>query len=69
MSAPSGPPPWYQPGMSEAEIRVWEAAERAADAAPEIQRGDDIALQIQALFRDFPERLRECRAQQQDTAA
>jgi hypothetical protein len=45
--------------------RYAAAAERAASEAPEIRPGDDIALNIQRLFADFPTRLAEHRASQQ----
>lgn len=59
-------PEWHQPGMSEAEIAVYEAADRAAERgyqeAP-VQPGDDIALKLQTLFAGFSSRLRAERAQ------
>ncbi|REF00237.1 hypothetical protein [Thermomonospora umbrina] len=48
--------------MTSAEMRIWEAAEREAARAPEIQPGSDLALDLQRLFADFPERVRERRA-------
>lgn len=43
-------PQWWAPGMPEAESRMWEAAQRAADAAPEIRPGDDVHLQLRPLL-------------------
>jgi hypothetical protein len=55
-------PVWWEPGMSEADIAVYEAADRCAERgyreAP-IRPGDDIALRLQALFADFPARVRD----------
>lgn len=36
--------------MPEAESRMWEAAQRAADAAPEIRPGDDVHMQVRQLL-------------------
>lgn len=41
---------WYSPGMSPAEIRLWEAAERAAAQAPEIRPGDDVWRALEPLL-------------------
>lgn len=57
-------PCWWKPGMPDAEIAMWEAAERCAMAAPEITPGSDVALKLKALFPDFPQWLREHRASQ-----
>lgn len=66
MTAPQNPAaasrPWHRPGMSASDIHMWQAAERAAAEAPEIQPGDDIALAIQALFQGFAGRVRTGRA-------
>ncbi|OLT21662.1 hypothetical protein BJF79_15460 [Actinomadura sp. CNU-125] len=43
-------PAWWRPGMTDAEARIWEAAERAADSAPEIRRGDDVHLKLRPLL-------------------
>lgn len=43
-------PAWWKPGMSEAEIQIWEAAQRTADAAPELRPGDDVHMQIRQLL-------------------
>lgn len=42
-------PEWWTPGMPESEARIWEAAERAADSAPEISPADDVYLRIRQL--------------------
>lgn len=49
MSRPEKPA-WWRPGMTAAEARIWEAAERAAESAPEIRRGDDVYLQLRPLL-------------------
>jgi hypothetical protein len=36
--------------MPEAEVRIWEAAERAAASAPEVGPGDDVTLRIRQLM-------------------
>lgn len=45
MTAPerqgTGRPEWRKPGMSAEDAAVWEAAERAAAAAPELRPGDE----------------------------
>lgn len=62
MSRPADKPIWWRPGMTPEETRRWEAAQRAADAAPEIPPGSDIALRLQEAFAGFPARVRERRA-------
>jgi len=42
--------PWFKPGMSDADIRVWEAAERCASEAPELDPSDDVWLALQPLI-------------------
>lgn len=50
MSTPNGDKPtWWKPGMTDAEAADWEAAQRAADSAPEIQRGDDVWMDLRPL--------------------
>jgi hypothetical protein len=46
----TGRPEWWKPGMSEAETAIWEAAQRTADAAPELAPGDDVHMQIRQLL-------------------
>lgn len=52
--------PWFRDGMSDAEVRVWEAAEKAAAEAPELNPSDPIWLALQPLvggcLADQPER-------------
>ena len=48
--APGDRPAWWRPGMDDAKVRVWEAAERAVAAAPEIGRGDDVYLELRPLL-------------------
>lgn len=64
MTAPERPA-WWRPGMSPGEEAMWEAAQRAADAAPEITPGSDVALELQQAFGDLPARVRERRAASQ----
>lgn len=47
---PADRPAWWRPGMTDAEVSVWEAAERAAGSAPEIGRGDDVYLELRPLL-------------------
>lgn len=43
-------PEWRTPGMPEAEVRIWAAAERAADSAPELSPADDVYLRLRQLM-------------------
>lgn len=43
--------------------RYAAAAQQTAAAAPEIRAGDDIAINLQTLFRDLPGRVAEHRKQ------
>lgn len=65
-------PAWWRPGMTAQEAAMWEAAQRAANEAPEIAPDSDLGRQIRALFEGFPGRVRARRAAAvtvQDTAA
>lgn len=62
-------PSWWKPGMSAEESAVWEAAQRCADAAPELKPGDDVALRLKTLYSGFPQFLRDHRAQRPDAPA
>ena len=54
MTAPNDPRPgWWTPGMPEAEVRIWEAAERAAASAPRLVPGDDVHMALRPLLRGF----------------
>ena len=48
MSAPR--PEWHEPGMSARDIAIWEAAQRAANAAPELTPADDVYLELRPLI-------------------
>jgi len=61
MTAPQKPA-WWRPGLTPEDTAIWEAAERCANAAPEIRPGDDVALRLKTLYADFPSWLRERRA-------
>lgn len=50
MSTPNGSKPdWWRDGMTPAEAAVWEAASRAADSAPAIERGDEVWMELRPL--------------------
>jgi hypothetical protein len=50
VSTPNGEKPdWSRDGMTPAEAAVWEAAQRAADSAPEIRRGDEVWMDLRPL--------------------
>lgn len=51
MSSPQRPrPEWWTPGMPESEARIWEAAQRAADSAPELGPADDVTLRLRPIL-------------------
>ena len=43
-------PEWWEPGMSEAEIQIWESAEREAARAPALTPADDVYLRMRQLM-------------------
>ena len=43
-------PEWQTPDMPESERQVWEAAQRTADAAPELSPADDVYLALRPLL-------------------
>lgn len=45
-----GRPVWWTPGMSDADARIWAAAQRAADSAPDLTPGDDVYLRLRQLM-------------------
>lgn len=46
-------PRWRRPGMSAEDIAVWEAAERAAAAAPEIHPSDEAYMALRPLLQGW----------------
>lgn len=46
-------PAWWRPGMPESETRVSEAAQRAADSAPDIRPGDEVHLSLRPLLNGW----------------
>jgi hypothetical protein len=49
MTAPQRPE-WRTPGMTDAETRIWEAAERSAADAPELTPADDVYLALRPIL-------------------
>lgn len=43
-------PAWWTPGMSDADTQLWEAAQRAADSAPELSPADDVYLALRPIL-------------------
>lgn len=46
-------PAWWRPGLSQRDIDIWEAAERAEEQAEReapLQAGDDVVIRLKALF-------------------
>lgn len=41
-------PSWWRPGLTDRQIARWEAAQRCADAAPEIRPGDEVHQALRA---------------------
>lgn len=46
-------PQWRRPGMSAEDIAVWEAAERAAAAAPEMHPSDEAYMALRPLLQGW----------------
>ncbi|GAA3958519.1 hypothetical protein GCM10023085_46160 [Actinomadura viridis] len=62
-------PAWWRPGMPDSEVRMWEAAERAAAEAPVIEQGSDTWLRLKPLLAPIGEGIREMRAEQEQKPA
>lgn len=52
------------------EVRAWvgDAGRRAADRAPRILPGTDVAIELQRLFSDWPEVMRQVREEAAEAA-
>lgn len=43
-------PEWWEPGISDRDIEIWEASERNVAAAPDLKRGDDAYMELRQLM-------------------
>lgn len=52
-------------GLISDEMRAWvgDAGRRAADRAPRIEPGTDVAIELQRIFYDWPELMRQADAE------